>query len=146
MRQETFHQKTTTLTTTLTRRTERDVVDSDVSKIGNAVLERVISVECGLCFEIFTGLLTVRGIVDSTGTRLLHFQILQNDRAHFTTEPSFRLLSFEITVSCLLCSHQRAGKSKTFISDWSTMTCRLQTNSSPPDLIPRFFGLSAASL
>ena len=67
VRQETFHQKTTTLTTTLTRRTKRDVVDSDVSKIGNAVVKRVISVECGLHFEIFTGLLTVRGIVDSTG-------------------------------------------------------------------------------
>ena len=79
-------------------------------------------------------------------THLLHFQILQNDRAHFTTEPSFRLLSFEITVSCLLSSHQRAGKSKIFISDWSTMTRHLPTNSSPPDLIPRFFGLSAASL
>ena len=67
VKQQTFHQKNTILTTTLTRRTKRDVVDSDVSKIGNAVVKRVISVECGLHFEIFTGLLTVRGMVDSTG-------------------------------------------------------------------------------
>ena len=33
-------------------------------------------------------------------TRLLHFQILQNDRAHFTTEPSFHLLSSKLSPAC----------------------------------------------
>ena len=65
-----FTQKNTTLITTMTRRTKCNVADSNVSKIGNAVVERAISVECGLYFEIFTGLLTVRGIVDSTGSLL----------------------------------------------------------------------------